>query len=381
MSLPTVATVPWRDRRVGLAVIAGTFSLWTAVTWAAAWASGYSPQTTSTWARFDSWWYVFVAQHGYTLSRCHDIPYRTPTDYCGAAGWFPGYAYAIRGLDALGIGAETGGRLLSLACFAATLAVLWFAFLRYLSPKRALTGMVLAAVFPGAVYYGAVFPISIVTLTAFGTLALMRRQRWLLAGLCGAIGAMCYPSGAVVAIGALALLLPDPVTPMRVRVRRAGAVGGPVIAAYGLVLLNYQRAVGHWDAWFKVQAAYGYRPTLPMVTYGHHAKALITGSVPRWPSAQTMLVLAIILVATIVAWREWPRLQLAERAAASMAAAWWFVPLTLGSGLSLYRAEALVLPVVLLVTRARRPALTAVTAACAVTAFFMARLFFESVLV
>ncbi len=64
-----------------------------------------------------------------------------------------------------------------------------------------------------------------------------------------------------------------------------------------------------------------------------------------------------------------------------MAAAWWFVPLTLGSGLSLYRAEALVLPVVLLVTRARRPALTAVTAACAVTAFFMARLFFESVLV
>jgi len=381
MSLLAPAAVPWRGRRVGVVVTAATFSLWTAVTWTAAWAAGYSPLRSSTWARFDSWWYVFIAEHGYTFSRCQDIPHRKPNDYCGAAGWFPGYAYSVRVFDALGVGAETAGRLISLLCFFATLTVLWFAFLRYLSPRRGLAGMALVAVFPGAVYYGAVFPISVVTLTALGTLALMQRHRWLLAGLCGGVGAMCYPSGAIVAIGAVALLLPDQLTPWRTRLRRAIAVGGPVCASYGLVLLNYQRAVGHWDAWFKVQAAYGYRATLPMITYGRHAKALVTGSVPRWPSAQTMLVLIVVLVAAIVVWREWKRLQLAERAATLMAAAWWFVPLTLGGGLSLYRAESLVLPVVLLVVRTQRRTLIAVTAACAVTAFWMAKLFFESVLV
>ena len=59
----------------------------------------------------------------------------------------------------------------------------------------------------------------------------------------------------------------------------------------------------------------------------------------------------------------------------------WLIPLTLGSDLSLYRAESLLLPIVILLVRLRPPVLAVFAVVCVPVAYKMAQLFFDATLI
>ena len=62
----------------------------------AAVSSGYSPWVSRSWIRWDSGHYLKIAQSGYELVSCKGIGYASSNDWCGNAGWFPGYPALIR---------------------------------------------------------------------------------------------------------------------------------------------------------------------------------------------------------------------------------------------------------------------------------------------
>jgi hypothetical protein len=358
--------------------------LWTVVTWTVARAEGYRPLASSTWARWDSGLYLQIARDGYSIDRACPAPMGYPPgSWCGTAGWFPGFPYSTRGVEALGPQYETAARLVVTVAFLVALAAAWFGPLRHRPRPQALVALALIAVFPGAIYFGALFPISIAVAGMFGCLALIDRRRWWLAGCAGAVATVAYPSGVLVGAVCVALLLDRRVGDRRARAVSAAKVGAPIVLAYLAVLTEFQRTVGHWDAWFLVQDKYEHHLTWPVAQLWHRIELLWLANPPmsRWNGAQSTLVLVVMVAAGHVVWRERARLTTAEWSCAVMVTALWVAPLCLAGDLSIHRSEALVVPVVLLVARlpARLNAFLAVAAAIVLAS--MAQLFFAELII
>jgi hypothetical protein len=241
--------------------------------------------------------------------------------------------------------------------------------------------MAIAAAFPASVYYGAIFPISLVLLAIVLALVCVDRQRWLLAGCCGAVAAMTYTSGFLVGVVAVVPLTAGSVGDLRARVRAALTVGVPVVLGYVAVLANFQRDVGAWNAGINTQASYNFEPAFPLVTIWRQAQKLTDDLQPGVIGVQTLLVMVMVVTALIVAWWDRVELSLGERAAVVLVMALWLLPLVLGGDLSLYRAESLVLPVVILLSRLQVPVLAAFAVVCVPVGFMMAELFFDATLI
>lgn len=360
-------------------VIGGSLVLWGLVMWWAARSTGFNALTTRAWGRWDTTHYLSIADSGYVFEHCAGVPNRGPTDYCGNSAWFPGYPYALRLGSYLGPSTRTVGRLLSFVALVGAWGVLWFGFLR-IRGAVGIVGMALAAVFPSSVYYGAIFPISTVIACWLIALLLIGQRRWLWAGVAAACATVCYPSGVTLGILSAVPLLAAEVGDLRARTRAAIQVAAPVVGAYLLVLLNFQRAVGHWNAWFKTVAAYHYEPTPPTAVIERQLRYMGNDSVPGAIGAQTLMVLVLIAAATFVVVAHRGRLSLAERGVALSVGAMWILPLTLGGDLSLYRAESLLVPVVVLLTRLRVPVVAGFLALSVPVSYLMAELFFQHVL-
>ncbi len=109
--LPLSASVPTR-----------CFAFWPpVVAWCAATAAivslclvqGWAPFAASkTWSRADSFWYLRIARHGYTLVPCGSVS--GASAWCGTAGWFPAYPWIVAFFGHLGLPlAPTALRLVS----------------------------------------------------------------------------------------------------------------------------------------------------------------------------------------------------------------------------------------------------------------------------
>jgi hypothetical protein len=373
-----------QDLGVGIAVVLGAFAVWATTTYLAAIAVGYKPLETQAWGRWDTGWYQRIAREGYSLTHCKGVPLRTLDDYCGATAWFPGYPYSMRPLHALGLTYGQSGRIIAVVALLATFALLWFGFLARRPLRQALPAMALAAVFPGAVYYGAIFPISMLVAAMLGTLLLLQRRRWFLAGLCGAIATVAYSSGITIAIVAVVPLFTPGAGGFLRRVWAGFQIGLPSLAAYGLVLLDFERSVGRWDAWFLVQEGYGHELGSPWTTFWHRVDLLQGGSVPKdfvgthsaWVGGQSLLVAVLVLAVLGIAAVRWRQLGPGERGAVVLTLPLWLVPLSLGDALSIYRAEAVMVPMVVVLARAPAFLQWLAAAVAAVVCYFIARLFF-----
>src|SRR5215211_5430283 len=142
---------------------------------AAALAPGASYLQPVLHARWDSWNYANIARVGYLLQPCN--PATSPfsaADWCGTAGWFPLYPLGMRGLHLLGLSWPAAGWLLSELCTFGSLLLIWMLLGARLTAAN-LWCLALAVVFPGSIYYHAVFPISLVT---FATLVLTYGSSW-----------------------------------------------------------------------------------------------------------------------------------------------------------------------------------------------------------
>jgi len=336
------------------------------------------PLQASSWVRWDSFWYLRIAAGGYRLEAC---PGGTSM-FCGTTGWFPGYPALIASLARLALAPEWAGFLVSAVAQLALLALLWTRVLDGTPSARRWMLLLLAAFFPGSIYAQAVFPISTVLLLMVGFLVAVREGRFRLAAACGAAAAFTYPTGVLLApvYGAWLLLS---AREARDDWRRLLPLIGPVLglsAVLGLMAVQ----TGAWDAFFRNQVqGFGYGLSDPLTTLGTRLVPLLVwrraGGAEVAAACQTLLVLLLVGWAGTEAIRS--RAEPTTALFGLTVVTYWLFPLLLGGRLSLYRAEALLLPAVWLLRRAPVPVLVVILAGAAAVAMPMARSFFQGTLV
>ena len=344
-------------------------------------ASGYRPFVPDTWARWDSALYLDIARHGYTLFQCAP-PHRS--DWCGNAGWFPAYPALAAALHAVGL--PLGGAALALSWLfgAATIALLWFTFLGRRLSLAALACLAYVAFAPGQVYDYAIFPLSLLTFWVVAHLWLLVRGRWARAGLAGALAASAYPVGVMVVPAAVLWLLAiTRAEPTRERIRRITLVGGLSLLGPAIVVVSQALEVGRWNAYFLVQAKYGHGLRDPVAPAIDAARTLSHSSpfaVANAPAVQTLLVafvLACVLVELLARRRTATRLDV-------LVALWaifsWLLP-HLQENVSIYRSQAALAPLALLVRRLPLPLLAPIVGVAIWLSVPMAQLYLRAQLV
>ena len=304
-------------------------------------------------------------------------------DWCGNAAWFPGFPWAMRALSTLGPSLPEAGVLFAHACHLGMLAVLWFGLLRDRRRDAAILALALAAVFPSFIYQDALFPISLTALSIVGSLALLSRRRFLLAGVVGSVAALSYSTGVLLALaGALAILFLTGERSWRDRMRAIFHYCAPITVAWAVVMLVLEWSVGRWDAWFLTQEHYSYESVF-------FASALADRVEDVWgstgvavaPPLQTAVVAVLMLACLGACAHRWRQRDDRDAVVAAFAVVFWIVPLSLGGYGALARAEALLVPIVALSVRLPRWVQVAFLVAFVPLGIEMGARFFDSTLV
>src|SRR5262245_21520137 len=207
-----------------------------AILGAVSWA-GASPWDAEPWIHGDSFLYLDIARHGFTLYPCG-------ADWFGNAGWFPALPWLTVAVHAVTrvsyVGAAVG---VACAFHAATLVLLWNTFLERRLTVGAISSLLFAAFAPGLVFHEAIFPMSMLAFFTLLHIWLLYRGRWLGAGLAGAAAALAYPVGVLLAgTSALWLLLRG--APAGARLRAVAQASGLTLAGALLFLVDQRLETG-----------------------------------------------------------------------------------------------------------------------------------------
>jgi hypothetical protein len=300
---------------------------------------GYLPFSTATWERWDSAFYLTIAQGGYELSHC--LPAQ-PEHWCGTAGWFPGYPALVRLVTLTGTPLHLSALLVVLVCGA---GVLWLAWesLDGDGPGRWLA-LAIACLFPGSIYLHAAFPLAPLVLCALLALRFAAGDRHWLAALFSLCAATLYPVGVLVG-PALALAGAG-------RKRWLSALGAGL--GLGLVLLVQHLQTGHWDAYFLMHHQSEEGLHNPLDTLGARLKPLVNRR--YWERVRVVSAVQTLLVTGFIAWllsraralwREGGR----ARALLCYCVLAWLLPLLAGGNVTFARSECALLPAVWFVPR------------------------------
>ena len=383
------------------------------VAWATiAWRSpyrGWSLLAPSSYNRWDTGQYLGIARHGYNAAwHCpaqvlpRGLP---PGNYlCGKIGWFPGYPYAMRGLSTItALPLEATGLALAWVCWYLVLVIMW----RLLADARSSTSrwmcLLIAAFFPGQIYFAALFPISMCIAGILGCLYFaLLTSRPVLAWAGFAVGFVAAYSYITAIVLAPTLLI---VGLLVVRGRRrfqfiipaAGAAAG-----FGAVLLTMQIAVGIWNAYFISAKKFNVGAHSPLDTLINRLRPLWTSQaspVLNYKAAQTLLTLSfvgLVCLVTIVGavrGRDAPearkpdsptaivsRISAFDLTFVLMAVGVWLVPYIAGGSASTYRSEAFVVVCVPLLRRLPVWLLVVPLGAAVWVAWSMAPYFFNGAL-
>lgn len=149
-------------------------------------------------ARWDSWWYLTIAQHGYD----HNLM-RT--------AFFPLYPMVVSGLGVIVRSDLIAGVLVSLVSFAIALVLLYrLTALELGSASRARLAVMLTAFCPVAFFFSAVYSESLFLALSLGAIFEARMGRWATAGVLGALGAAERNSGVMLVVPLALLFLYGP---------------------------------------------------------------------------------------------------------------------------------------------------------------------------
>ena len=337
-----------------------------------------SPWEPGSWSGPDSAHYLSIAKHGYALVPCSaDDP---PPGRCGNPGWMPAFPWALRPMLAAGVPPRWAAVIAAAAFAFSTLFLLWVAFLSSWT-RGGLLALIVAAFFPGQVYQHGAFPLALFSVLALLCLMAALHDRWLLAGLAGFGAALTYPPGCLLAPVLVAWGLVSPGPAPAVRLRGAGLAAALTFGGLLCLLLLHWWQLGVWNAFFVVQGGYGHGLTNPMATWWRAVRVVFT---PPWQGVQEGPHLQTLFVGVLMPGLLARSLRTGTRASSLLAlyaAAFWIFPLALGSGVSLYRSEATLLPSVLLMEGLPRPVLALLLAAAVLVAWPMGVLFFRLLLV
>lgn len=316
---------------------------------------GADGSSAKAYAHWDSGHYLSIAQGGYEFMSCSKVPGYNPKDWCGNAGWFPGYPILIHAFTDIGLLGEGAGVTISLFCFFCILLLLWNVFLKGMEVRSRWAVLLLASVFPGSIYYHAVFPISTVLLCMLLTYWLSAKRNWVAAGLAGFLGAFSYPTGILSAPLSLLFLMPR----QKNKKYSWRTLFGPLIVCgftiLGLlaVLLLHYKTTGVWDAFFRVQSKYGFGHHNPLSTAIGLLKPVMQLQFWQAPpqSLQSLFTILLLLLALGTIVRQRKTASAIDLVLLSHGMLFWLFPMILGGGLSIYRAEGLLLPIVVLLRR------------------------------
>ena len=204
---------------------------------AAALAFAWFPKTGSglgsaLWVRGDSGWFLTIAHHGYWSD-----PQHTPA-------FFPLYPTLVAGLGWLIRDYPLAGLLISLACCAIAFELMWRLAAERIGPSVATRGVLYLALFPMAVFLGAVYSESLFFVLAVAAFFFAERDHWASASI-AAGGAMLTRSvGVAVLVGLVLLAWPS--------VRHlAWLVVAPAMFLAFPIALHFQ--AHHWDAFSRAE--------------------------------------------------------------------------------------------------------------------------------
>jgi hypothetical protein len=201
-------------------------------------------------ARWDSVWYLRIADSGYG-------------DAAPRAAFFPLYPLLVRG-----VGTAFGGShgallvaayLVSLAAFVAALVLLHRLTELELGRRLARPVLLLLAVFPAAVYFGAPYSESLFLLLAVGAFYAARTGHWAWAGICAGLASGTRSAG-------LLLLLPVALIWWSSRPRRSRDAAWLLLAPLGIVAYAVWLGLVEGDAlrFLDVQEAWSRELTVPL---------------------------------------------------------------------------------------------------------------------
>ena len=174
------------------------------------------------WARWDSDWYLLIAQEGYA-----DSPSSTPA-------FFPLYPSLVAGLGRVLAGHYVlAGVLLSLTACAVAFVLLHRLALERLGADGARRAVLYLAIFPTALFLGAVYSESLYLALALGSFLLAERGRFLGAGAVAGLAMLTRPVG-IALLPALAVLAWRSSDRRRALLGVASAL--PVAAVYPILL-------------------------------------------------------------------------------------------------------------------------------------------------
>jgi hypothetical protein len=201
-------------------------------------------------ARWDSVWYLRIADSGYA-------------DSTARAAFFPLYPLLVRTVGTL-FGASNGALLVSaylvsLTAFLAALALLYRLTELELGRPLARPTLLLLAVFPAALYFGAPYSESLFLLLAVGAFYSARTDRWAWAGACAGLASATRSAG-------LLLLLPLALIWWSSRPRRPRDAAWLALAPLGLVAYAAWLGLVEGDAlrFLDIQEAWSRELTVPL---------------------------------------------------------------------------------------------------------------------
>jgi hypothetical protein len=139
-------------------------------------------------ARWDSVWYLAIANDGY------------PADDPRRAAFFPLYPLLVRAANAVVGSPIVAGALVSLVCFAVALVLLHRLTELELGAPAARATVWAIALFPGAVFFSAVYSEALYLALSVGCLYAARTGRWGWAGTAGALGAATRSAGVLLVV-------------------------------------------------------------------------------------------------------------------------------------------------------------------------------------
>jgi hypothetical protein len=226
-------------------------------------------------ARWDAAWYLRIADSGYEGSEVR-------------AAFFPLYPLLVRGLAAP-FGAAPGALLLAayavaLAAFLGALLLLYRLVSLELGRPLARPALLLLAVFPAALYFGAPYSESLFLLLAVGAFYAARTDRWAWAGAAAA------GAGATRSAGVL-LLLPLAMLWWGSRSRRVRDAAWLVLAPLGPLAFAAFLGISEGDPWrfLDVQDAWSRELAVPLAGAWDGFRAAVDGA-RQLMSGQTEVV-------------------------------------------------------------------------------------------
>jgi len=201
-------------------------------------------------ARWDSIWYLRIADSGYAGSTTR-------------AAFFPLYPLLVRGVGTLFGGSHgallVAAYLVSGTAFVAALVLLYRLTELELGRRLARPTLLLLAVFPAALYFGAPYSESLFLLLAVGGFYAARTDRWAWAGACAGLASATRSAG-------LLLTLPLALTWWGSRPRRARDVAWLALAPAGIAAYAAWLGLVESDAmrFLDVQEAWSRELTVPL---------------------------------------------------------------------------------------------------------------------